>query len=303
MTAPLQGAVAAPRAPLPVPAASAPREFSFTSRDLHRVSAFIRERAGIALSPRKENMVYGRLSRRLRACSKDSFRAYLDMLEADPRSPEWEAFTNALTTNLTAFFRESHHFPILREHLVAGTGRRPAVIWCAAASSGEEPYSIAITACEAFDSLAPPVQVIASDIDTGVLAIGDRGVYPVEHMRGIGPRLLRRYFLKGTGPRAGFARVRPELRALVRFCRINLRDEHWPIDGALEAIFCRNVLIYFDRATQLAVLARFAPCLGPHGLLFAGHAESLAYAPHLFRPLGRTVYSRAPSHASSKVPP
>jgi len=269
------------------------REFAFTARDLARVSALIYRRAGIALSPRKENMVYGRLSRRLRACGVSSFGDYLDMLEADASCAEWEAFTNALTTNLTAFFRESHHFPILREHLLAPRDRRQMIVWCAAASSGEEAYSIAITACETFGSLTPPVRVIASDIDTGVLAVGDRGIYPVERMQGMEQALLRRYFLKGRGAHAGLARVRPELRALVRFCRINLRDEHWNVARHVDAIFCRNVLIYFDRPTQLAVLSRFAPLLAADGLLFAGHSESLAYASHLFRALGNTVYAKA----------
>lgn len=271
------------------------REFALTARDLARVSALIHERAGIALNPRKEKMVYGRLSRRLRACGIPSFGEYLDMLEADPGSSEWEAFTNALTTNLTAFFREGHHFPILREHLLARADRQRMVIWCAAASTGEEPYSIAITVCEAFGTLSPPVRVIASDIDTGVLEVGDRGVYPVERMDGMEQGLLRRYFQKGCGANAGLARVRPELRSLVKFCRINLRDERWNIGRDVDAIFCRNVLIYFDRATQLAVLSRFAPVLSTGGLLFAGHSESLAYAGHLFRPLGNTVYLKAVS--------
>jgi chemotaxis protein methyltransferase CheR len=269
------------------------RNFVFTARDLARVSALIHHRAGIALNPRKENMVYGRLSRRLRACGISTFGGYLDMLEGDPDSSEWEAFTNALTTNLTAFFREEHHFPILREHLLACKDRQRMVIWCAAASTGEEPYSIAITACEAFKTLSPPVRVIASDIDTGVLETGDRGVYPTERMRGMDHALLRRYFQKGRGANGGLARVRPQLRSLVKFCRINLRDEGWNIAHEVDAIFCRNVLIYFDRATQLAVLSRFAPLLARRGLLFAGHSESLAYAGHLFRPLGNTVYAKA----------
>src|SRR5581483_1310578 len=189
-------------------------------------------------------------------------------------------------------FRENHHFPILREHLLARREREHLVVWCAAASTGEEPYSIAITACEAFGTLSPPVHVIASDIDTGVLAVGDRGIYPLERMRGMDVTLLRRYFQKGRGANNGLARVRPELRSLVKFCRINLRDQRWNVAGEVDAIFCRNVLIYFNRETQLGVLSRFAPLLASGGLLFAGHSESLAYAAHLFRPLGNTVYAK-----------
>jgi chemotaxis protein methyltransferase CheR len=268
------------------------REFAFTPRDLARIAVLIHARAGISLNARKENMVYGRLSRRLRACGISSFGEYLDALEAHPESPEWEAFTNALTTNLTAFFREGHHFPILREHLLTRHPGRPLVIWCAAASTGEEPYSIAITACEAFGTLSPPVRIIASDIDTGVLEVAERGTYAMERMRAMDHALLRRYFQKGGGTNTGLARVRPEVRSLLKFCRINLRDERWNVGGQVDAIFCRNVLIYFDRATQLAVLSRFAPLLAPGGLLFAGHSESLAYAGNLFRPLGNTVYTK-----------
>ena len=277
-----------------------PRDLAFTPRDLRRISAMIYARAGIALSARKANMVYGRLSRRLRACGVTCFTDYLDLLESDPGCEEWEAFTNALTTNLTSFFREAHHFPILREHLLARR-RAHMTVWCAAASTGEEAYSIAITACEAFGTLAPPVRVIASDIDTGVLATAERGVYPVERAESLDRALLRRYFMKGSGANAGLARVRPEIRALVKFCRINLRETHWDLAGDFDAVFCRNVLIYFDRPMQLAVLARIAPLLNADGLLFAGHSESLAHAAELFRPLGNTVYAAvAKSHEAAR---
>lgn len=266
------------------------REFDFTAQDFERVSALIYRCAGIALNPRKQNMVYGRLSRRLRACGKASFNAYLDMLEAAPEAAEWEAFTNALTTNLTAFFREAHHFPILRDHLLSRAALGDVVIWCAAASSGEEPYSIAMTACEAFDTLHPPVRIIASDIDTQVLASAMRGVYALERVADLEPDRLRRFFLKGAGTNAGYARIRPELHALVHFRHVNLLHDTWGVPDGLAAIFCRNVLIYFDRAAQLRVLTRFAPALAADGLLFAGHSESLAYATEYFRPRGNTVY-------------
>lgn len=279
--------------PAILPLDTEPREFAFTTRDFERVRALIYARAGIALNPRKQNMVYGRLSRRLRACGHQTFCAYLDMLERTPDSPEWEAFTNALTTNLTAFFRESHHFPLLREHLLARRALGEAVIWCAAASTGEEPYSIAITACEAFNTLQPPVRVIASDIDTQVLATADRGVYPHARVAGMSSERLRRFFLRGTGVNAGQVRVRPEVRKLIHFARVNLLDDSWQVSGGLAAIFCRNVLIYFDRPTQLRIVTRFAPLLAPEGLLFAGHSESLAYASGHFRLRRNTVYEKA----------
>jgi len=143
------------------------KEFDFTARDFERVRAAIHKRAGIALAESKQEMVYSRLARRLRATGIDSFTSYLDRLEQGGDADEWEAFTNALTTNLTSFFREAHHFPILAEH-IKKKGREPIEIWCSAASTGEEPYSIAMTACEAYNTLTPPVRIIATDIDTNV---------------------------------------------------------------------------------------------------------------------------------------
>lgn len=280
---------------LQLPVETEPREFAFTSRDFQRVRDLIYARAGIALNPRKQNMVYGRLSRRLRACGYTSFNAYLDMLEHSPGSQEWEAFTNALTTNLTAFFREAHHFPVLKEHLLARRNQGEAVIWCSAASTGEEPYTIAITACEAFGSLNPPVRIIASDIDTNVLATADAGVYALDRVAGLPGERVRRFFLRGSGANAGYVRVRPELRKLVHFQRVNLLDERWQVAGGLAAIFCRNVLIYFDRPTQLRIVSRFAPLLADDGVLFAGHSESLAYASEHFRLRRNTVYEKARS--------
>lgn len=273
------------------PATVAPaqaRDLAFSDADFERVRRLIYAYAGISLSPGKREMVYGRLARRLRALGLASFGRYLDRVEAD-EAGEREAFVNALTTNLTAFFREPHHFPVLAE-LLRAAGSRGASLWCCAASTGEEPYSIAITAVETFGSLAPPVRILASDIDTGVLRVAEAGIYPAERVEKLERERLRRFFLRGTGANAGKVRVREELRALVTFRRINLLERDWPVRGPLDAIFCRNVMIYFDRPTQLSILERFAPLLRPDGLLFAGHSESLHHAAHLFRPCGRTVY-------------
>jgi chemotaxis protein methyltransferase CheR len=237
-------------------------------------------------------MVYSRLARRLRATGIQSFVRYLDDLEAGRMATEWESFTNALTTNLTSFFREAHHFPLLAEHL-QGLRRReggPITIWCSAASTGEEPYSIAMTACEAFDTLTPPVQIVATDIDTNVLAVGASGVYPMERVDKVGQERLRRFFQKGKGANAGMARVRPELRQLVSFRQLNLLAGEWPLDGGFDAIFCRNVMIYFDKETQRRILARFVPLMKPHALLFAGHSENFLYVSDSLRLRGKTVY-------------
>ncbi|MBX9849695.1 MAG: chemotaxis protein CheR [Rhodocyclaceae bacterium] len=270
----------------------AQREFAFTQADFERVRRLIYGHAGISLSPLKREMVYSRLARRLRALGYERFEAYLDHLEGEG-SAEREAFVNALTTNLTAFFRESHHFDILREHMLKSTSR-PFRIWCAAASTGEEPYSLAITACEAFDTLQPPVLIVASDIDTSVLNTARSGVYPMDRVERLEPERLRRYFLRGTGSRSGYVRVRPELQGLLEFQRINLLDPAWPLHGTFDAIFCRNVMIYFDKTTQYAVLQRFKPYLLPQGLFYAGHSESFLNASDLFRSIGRTVYEHAP---------
>ena len=268
------------------------KEFDFTRGDFERVRALIYQRAGISLADSKQEMVYSRLARRLRATGIQSFVRYLDDLEAGRMASEWEAFTNALTTNLTSFFRESHHFPLLAEHLLSLRRKdgAPLTIWCSAASTGEEPYSIAMTACEAFDTLTPPVQVVATDIDTNVLAVGEGGVYPMERVEKVGAGRLKRFFLKGKGANEGMARVRPELRHLVNFRQLNLLANDWPVDGQFDAIFCRNVMIYFDKDTQRRILARFVPLMKPHALLFAGHSENFLYVSDALRLRGKTVY-------------
>lgn len=274
------------------------KEFEFTSRDFERVRSLIYKRAGIALADSKQEMVYSRVARRLRATGLTSFAKYLDDLEKTPDNEEWEAFTNALTTNLTSFFREAHHFPILAEHVK--DRKEPISIWCSASSTGEEPYSIAMTLCEAFGTLTPPAQVIATDIDTNVLATGERGVYTADRLDKMSPERAKRFFLKGKGEQEGMVRVRSELRDLVTFKRLNLLSENWPISGAFDAIFCRNVMIYFDKPTQGKILSRFAPLMKPDGLLFAGHSENFLYVSDAFKLRGKTVYELAEKSVLAK---
>lgn len=272
------------------------KEFEFTPRDFERVRALIHKRAGIALADSKQEMVYSRLARRLRATGIRSFQEYLDSLENHQESDEWEAFTNALTTNLTSFFREAHHFPILADHVRGG--KEPITIWCAASSTGEEPYSIAMTLCEALGSMTPQAHVIATDIDTNVLATASNGVYPIERLDKMPSEQARRFFLRGKGDRAGFVRVRPELRQMVTFKQLNLLSEDWPVQGPFDAIFCRNVMIYFDKPTQGKILARFAPLMKPAALLFAGHSENFLYVSDAFKLRGKTVYELDPNRSS-----
>jgi chemotaxis protein methyltransferase CheR len=265
------------------------RDFEFTAADFARIRELIHHRAGISLSDHKRDMAYSRLARRLRARGLESFRAYLDLLEAGGDPAEWEAFTNALTTNLTAFFREAHHFPILADFIVKQS--QPVSVWCSAASTGEEPYSIAMTLVEALgERAARGASVLATDIDTQVLAKCDAGVYQFEQVRHLSPERLKRFFLRGTGSHAGLVKVRPELRAMIRFERLNLTDRDYGLRSPFDAIFCRNVMIYFDKPTQARVLARFEPLLKPHGLLFAGHSENFTYVSQAFRLRGQTVY-------------
>ena len=267
----------------------APREFLFTLADFERVRRLIHDRAGIALGEHKQEMVYSRLARRLRALRLDSFRSYLDRVEADDGG-EWDEFVNALTTNLTAFFREAHHFDVLRERLRGWAAGRRCRVWCAAASTGEEPYSIAMTMVETFSSWTPPCEVLATDVDTAALAKAERGVYPLERVKKLGAERMRRYFVRAA-PDGTQLKVRPELRALVSFQRVNLLSPHWPVVVPCDAIFCRNVLIYFDKATQRRIIERFVPLLRPQGLLFVGHSEGLFHCSDLFRSLGKTVYA------------
>ncbi|MDQ1831035.1 CheR family methyltransferase [Massilia scottii] len=265
------------------------KEFNFTKSDFERVRALIYQRAGISLADSKQEMVYSRLARRLRATGIVSFVRYLDDLEAGRLGEEWESFTNALTTNLTSFFRESHHFPLLAEH-VKKLRDHPIQIWCSAASTGEEPYSIAMTVCEAFNTLTPPVQIIATDIDTNVLATGANGVYGIDRIDKLEPERARRFFLRGKGDQEGMVRVRPELRQLVTFKQLNLLGDGWPLKGPFDVIFCRNVMIYFDKATQRKILSRFVPLMKPDALLFAGHSENFLYVSESLKLRGKTVY-------------
>lgn len=268
-------------------AAARPREFRFDDHDFERVRKLIYGHAGISLGESKRDMVYGRVTRRLRATGLASFAEYLERLDSDPF--EFEEFVNALTTNLTAFFREDHHFPLLAELLRQHAADGPVALWSAACSTGEEAFSMAITALETLGP-KPPVKILGTDLDTRAVRTADLGIYPIERVEKLGEERLKRFFLKGTGDKTGYARVRPEVRALVRFRPLNLMTHPWPIRGPFLAIFCRNAMIYFDRTAQRRVLERFQPLLHLHGRLFAGHAEGLSHCVDLFEPEGQTVY-------------
>jgi len=268
------------------------REFEFGDRDFRRVCELIRARAGIALSDGKRDMVYGRLSRRLRALGLRTFREYLDRLESDG-GDEWQAFTNALTTNLTSFFREPHHFDRLRQELAQRKDGDALKLWSCAASTGEEPYSIAITACEAYGTLTPPVRILATDVDTQVLATGQRGVYPLERISGLSDTLRKRYFQRGTGAHEGYCRINPALQRLIDFRQLNLLAPRYDVSGPFTAVFCRNVMIYFDKPTQRGILSRLVPHLSDDGMLYTGHSENYLHAADIIQSCGRSLYRRA----------
>jgi chemotaxis protein methyltransferase CheR len=283
------GAAAAYAEPAEV---AADTEFAFGPSDFERVRTLIYQRAGISLNPGKRAMVYSRLSRRLRELGHASFRAYLEWLEGGTGAQaeqEWQEFVNCLTTNLTSFFREEHHFPALAQELQDRRGKALR-IWCNAASTGQEPYSLAMTVLEALGPNAP-VRILCSDIDTNVLATAERGVYAADS-RGLSKERLHRHFLRGTGRNDGFIRAKPELRALVEFRALNLMDQNWRFGEPFDIVFCRNVMIYFDAATQHRVLERLHAVIQPHGLLFAGHSENFTDSKQLFRLRGKTIYER-----------
>lgn len=268
------------------------REFHFTAQDFQLIRKLIHEHAGISLNESKQELVYGRLARRLRATGTKTFAEYLDRLQRGGTA-EWEAFTNSLTTNLTSFFREAHHFPVLAGHLRKLGRTHPIMLWCSACSTGEEAYSMAMTAVDAFGGFNHPVRIIASDLDTGVLQTARAGRYKLESVARISAQQVDKFFVRGKDEDAGFVQVRPELQKMISFQRINLLEATWPIREQLDAIFCRNVMIYFDKDTQLEILKKFASLLRSDSLLFAGHSESFHHADAWFKLRGHTVYELA----------
>jgi len=277
---------------IPDSSGSNPPEFAFSPADFERVRQLIYSRAGISLNSGKQALVYGRLSRRLRETGHRCFTDYLKWLEHATGSAaegEWQAFVNCLTTNLTSFFREEHHFDLLAQALRARSPQ-PIRIWCNAASTGEEPYSIAMTAAESLPAGAS-VRILATDIDTRVLAIASQGVYD-EDARGLSAERRRRHCLRGKGENTGRMRIKPELAKTVEFKPLNLMEQKWPVGDPFDYVFCRNVMIYFDNATQRRVLSRIHATMKPKAWLFVGHSENFTDARELFQLRGKTVYER-----------
>lgn len=266
---------------LPAQAQLAPGDFEHAAR-------LLQGRAGILLGEHKQEMAGRTLALRAHAVGHHSVRDYLDELARNTLSPEWEMFINAFTINHTAFFREQHHFEILSKFV--RTRGKPISIWCSAASTGEEPYTIAMTLREACPQPDVGVSIWATDIDTNAIQRAREGVYPQERVKPVPEEYLRKYFQRGTGRRAGLVRVKDSLRNMIEFGVFNLLQNDWPAPQTFDAIFCRNTMIYFDKETQTRILERFAPTLKAGGLLFAGHSENFTYLTDVFRLQGQTVY-------------
>lgn len=271
------------------------REFPLLDRDFAAIAALVRQRAGIILGERKRDLVYGRLSRRLRTLRCPSFADYCRLLEGPDGEDERRVMLNAITTNLTHFFREPHHFEHLRKEALPEimrsrtAGHRRIRIWSAGCSSGEEPYSIAISVREALGEAADwDVKILATDIDTEMVARARRGRYDAERIAAIPPALRQRYVHPGPD---GAGEMADALKSLIVFNPLNLL-EGWPMRRPFDVIFCRNVVIYFDAATQRALMERFSRILAPDGWLYVGHSESLFRVSEYFRHLGRTIYRR-----------
>jgi chemotaxis protein methyltransferase CheR len=273
------------------------REFAFSDLDFRSLSQLAYEHAGIVLPESKRNLVYGRLSRRLRTLELPSFREYREYLAANPR--ELESFINSLSTNHTKFFRESHHFDHLRSHVAAPfshasakAGGRKLRIWSAGCSSGEEPYTIAVVLKkEIHDVARHDVRVLASDIDTDVLAKAARGVYPASSVDEV-PAPYRSYFeAKEDGEPVDQVFVNHEVQKLIAFRQLNMLGP-WPFKGLFDVIFCRNVMIYFDGPTKSKLVERFTQQVKLGGWLYIGHSESLIGSHPGLELVGRTIYRR-----------
>lgn len=268
---------------------------AITDQEFRQFRELIHLHTGIALSEHKRALVCSRLARRLRHYHFASYSQYYELLtQGDADGAELIEMINAITTNKTDFFREAHHFTFLTEQVFPtyrqGTARRLR-FWSAASSTGEEAYSLAMAVHEALSSLPNwDVRILATDIDTQVLNHAQNAVYTLDHARAIGPMRLRRYFLKGTGNNEGLLQAKAELKNLVQFQQLNLLDDPWPMRGPFDVIFCRNVLIYFDKATQRRILERMALMLRKDGYLMLGHAESMHGFDRLFRPVGHSIY-------------
>ncbi len=270
------------------------REFAYSDQDFELLRKLVKEHTGINLSDHKQEMLYSRLARRLRALKMNSFADYYKMLKRDP-GDELIQFVNAVTTNLTAFFREPHHFQFLEQKLLPelisckGHSRRLR-IWSAGCASGEEPYSLAMVLRENMPA-DWDIKILATDLDSSMVERGKQGIYTLDRVQGISKTRMKTWFRKGSGIHEGKVQIAPELQSMVTFKTLNLMH-NWPMHGPMDIIFCRNVVIYFDKPTQKVLFDRFANLLDKNGHLFVGHSENLFQISTRFQLLQQTIYRR-----------
>lgn len=272
------------------------KQYVLGDREFDQIRKIVYDRTGINLTDAKREMVYSRLSKRLRQLGLNGFREYCTIIQEEA-SNELGNFINSITTNLTSFFREQHHFDSLKNKLVPGIIKegRPGNsirIWSAGCSTGEEPYSLAITMTEALlDYPGWSAKILATDLDTAVLEKGRSGIYSAERVSGLPEFVVKKWFSRGAGAKEGMVKVKPELRNMIIFKQLNLMEE-WPVKPDVDIIFCRNVVIYFDKPTQARLFDRFANYLRPRGYLFIGHSENLYKVSDRFDLLGQTIYRK-----------
>jgi len=275
---------------------SAVMEFKFTDRDFNFIRQLVATNTGIMLSDAKRSMVYSRLARRVRALSLSSFDSYCALLKNNDEQ-EMVQFVNAITTNLTAFFREKHHFDFIAKTLIpewqkTHNDERRIRIWSAGCSTGEEPYSIAITLKEHFPQLSSwDVKILATDLDTNVVAKAKSGIYTADRIEGLPKPMIKRWFRRGRDGSSDQVKVSSELQEMITFNQLNLL-ESWPFKGGFDLIFCRNVVIYFNKDTQRVLADRYANVLRENGRLFLGHSESMFKISDRFKLVGNTIYDR-----------
>lgn len=274
-------------------------EHTLTEENFTYICQFIYDHTGIVLGENKREMVYRRLTRIIRQLKLSSFDDYCAQLRASPEQ-ELSFLVNAMTTNLTSFFREQHHFDYLKTHelhslLVKNKQQKRIRIWSSACSTGEEPYSIAMTVFDVLSSYFSSwdIKILATDIDSNVVTRAIQGTYPIERTTDMSKDCANKYFVKETSneTKEECMTVQPKLKALITFKQLNLLHE-WPMKGPFDIIFCRNVIIYFDKETQQELFARFYELLAPGGLLILGHSENLGSYQQYFSNEGRTMYRK-----------
>ena len=270
------------------------QDFKLSDADFNSLRQLVSTHTGISLSEKKSELVYGRISKRLRALGLHCFGEYCDLLKNNPGN-ELEHFSNAITTNLTAFFREAHHFEYLAQQVVPlllerYSKNRRLRIWSAGCSTGEEAYSIAIPLREAIPDIDKhDIRILASDLDTNVVQAGENGIYKEKRIEGLSDERRRRWFHRGKGQQSDMVRVVPELRNMIAFKQLNLMKD-WPMQGLFDVIFCRNVVIYFDKPTQRVLFERFDKIMHPQSHLFIGHSETLSNINDDFQLIDKTIY-------------